>query len=146
MGPWQKSENWLRQLTLQKPYLIKFPKIGTEDKGYLVPFEHLPFPVAHVYCIGPVPENESRGNHAKKNSAQVIVPIGGTAIVRLESPEGEVYEFKLISNDEGLFIPPGYWRSAQLSQNCYLIGLHSMKFSEDDYVRDYEQFKTLNHR
>lgn len=131
---------------MQKPYLIKFPKIGTDEKGYLVPFEQLPFPVAHVYCIGPVPENESRGNHAKKNNAQVLVPIGGWAEISLESPEGDLYEFKLQSNDQGLYVPAGYWRSAKLSANCYLLGLHSMKFSEEDYVRDYEQFKRYNNR
>ncbi len=129
-----------------KPYLISFSKIGTEDKGFLVPFEQLPFPIEHVYCIGPVPENETRGKHAKKKNTQVLVAIGGKATLFLESPEGNTYEFLLESNDKGLLIPAGFWRSAKLEKGCYLLGLHSMKYSEEDYVRDYEVFKKMNNR
>ena len=111
-----------------------------------MPFENLPIKIEHVYCIGPVPENEQRGNHAKKNNSQVLVAIGGKAELHLEAPNGQKFEFILESNDKGLFIPAGYWRSARLWKGCYLLGLHSMKYSESDYVRNYEDFKKLNNR
>ena len=111
-----------------------------------MPFEDLPIVIQHVYCIGPVPENEQRGNHAKKKNSQVLVAIGGKAELHLESPEGKLYNFVLESNDKGLFIPEGYWRSARLWKGCYLLGLHSMKYSESDYVRDYDEFKKMNNR
>ena len=106
---------------LKEPFIIKFPKIGTEEKGFLVPFEHIPFPIEHVYCIGPVPEGESRGNHAKKTNTQVLIAIGGSAVLILESPDGVQYEFSLDSNDTGLLIPAGFWRSAILDKNCFLV-------------------------
>jgi hypothetical protein len=131
---------------LKEPFIIKFPKIGTEEKGFLVPFEHIPFPIEHVYCIGPVPEGESRGNHAKKTNTQVLIAVGGSAVLKLESPNGLEYEFTLNSNDTGLLIPAGFWRSAILDKNCFLLGLHSIKYSEEDYIRDYSEFKKLNNR
>jgi len=131
---------------LQAPYILEFPKIGSDSKGFLVPFEGLPFPVEHVYCIGPVPENETRGHHAKKKNSQVLVAIGGKAELKLESPGGKVFEFVLEGNDKGLYIPAGFWRSAKLWKGCYLLGLHSMKYSEADYVRDYSEFRKMNNR
>ena len=131
---------------MQTPYIIDFPKIGSEQKGFLVPFEDLPIKIEHVYCIGPVPENEQRGNHAKKNNSQVLVAIGGKAALTLEAPDGKKFEFLLETNDKGLFIPAGYWRSAKLWKGCYLLGLHSMKYTESDYVRDYNEFLKMNNR
>lgn len=131
---------------MEKPYLLPFKRIGSDEKGFLVPFEQLPFPIAHVYCIGPVPENEERGHHAKKKNAQVLVAIGGTAMLHLEAPDGSSYDFTLASNDQGLYIPAGYWRSARLKAGCYLLGLHSMVYTESDYIRDYGEFKKLNNR
>ena len=131
---------------LNKPHLILFPKHGSETQGFLVPFENLPFVIAHVYCIGPVPENEVRGNHAKKKNTQVLVAIGGKAEIWLESPEGEESYFQLEGNDKGLLIPNGYWRKAKLHKGCYLIGLHSMQYDASDYVKDYEEFKKMGNR
>jgi hypothetical protein len=128
---------------MEKPRLLRFPKHGAEETGFLVPFEDLPFPIAHVYCIGPVPENEIRGNHAKRKNNQVLVAIGGSADIWLESPSGEEYHFQLNDNREGLFVPKGYWRKAQLHAGCYLLGLHSMAYDPSDYVSDYEEFKKL---
>lgn len=132
--------------SLEAPRLIPFPKHGSEENGFLVPFENLPFPIAHVYCIGPVPENEIRGNHAKKKNSQVLVAIGGSADIWLESPKGEHFHFFLEGNDKGLLIPNGYWRKAQLHKGCHLIGLHSRTYDAADYVKDYEEFKKMgNH-
>jgi len=129
-----------------QPQLIPFPRIGSEEKGFLVPYEGLPFPIEHVYCIGPVPEGETRGHHAKKKNSQVLVAIGGVAHIHLESPSGKKFDFRLDGNHTGLLIPAGYWRTAELAKGCFLIGLHSMKYNELDYIRDYEEFKRLNNR
>jgi hypothetical protein len=128
---------------MDQPYLIKFPKHGSDTTGFLVPFEEIPFPIAHVYCIGPVPENEVRGNHAKKKNIQVLVAVGGKAEVWLESMQGEQFHFYLDSNDTGLLIPAGYWRKAKLYKGCHLIGLHSRTYDASDYVMDYEEFKAM---
>lgn len=133
-------------MILDKPRLISFPKHGSTEEGFLVPFEDLPFAVAHVYCIGPVPENAIRGNHAKKENKQVLVAIGGKAEVWLESPEGEQFHFELQDNEMGVYIPNGYWRKAQLYKGCHLIGLHSRLYDAKDYIKDYEEFKKMGSR
>jgi len=111
-----------------------------------VPFENIPFPIAHVYCIGPVPENAIRGNHAKRENKQVLVAIGGKADVWLESPEGEHFQFELKNNETGVYIPNGYWRKAKLYKGCHLIGLHSRAYDAGDYIKDYEEFKRMGNR
>ena len=100
---------------MQKPIIINFLKIGSEAKGFLVPFEDIPFPVEHVYCIGPVPESETRGQHAKKRNTQVLVAIGGKAEIYLEAPNGDLFEFVLEGNDKGLLIPAGYCSQKEFS-------------------------------
>jgi hypothetical protein len=128
------------------PYIIKFSSIASFEGGNLVPFDKLPFDVVHCYCIGPVQDTEIRGNHANINNSQVLIPIGGSVEIWLESPIGDIYHYILSSNKEGLFIPNGFWRKAKLNAGCYLLGLHSHSYDADDYIRNYEEFKRINNR
>jgi hypothetical protein len=59
----------------------------------------------------------------------------------LEDKKGNHFEFVLNSPDQGLFIPCGYWRTIKFSANAVLMCLASDYYREEDYIRDYKQFK-----
>ncbi len=45
---------------------------------------------------------------------------------------------------EGLYIPPGYWRTLDnFASGSVCMVVTSNVYDEDDYIRDYEEFKRL---
>ncbi len=114
-------------------------------KGALIVGEsekEIPFPIKRVYWIeGAINDLEVRGNHAHKASIQVIIPIKGTVHVELESKPGEKFSFHLKHSDEGLLIPPMFWRKLILEKDGSCLCFASKEYSEDDYIREYSVFK-----
>jgi hypothetical protein len=133
----------LELLTL--PLIISFNKIEVAGKGSLIVGEsekEIPFPIKRVYWVeGALNELEVRGNHAHKTSIQVVVAMKGAVRIELESKEGETFSFHLASSDEGLLIPPMYWRKLFLEKNGSCLCFASKEYSEEDYIREYSVFK-----
>ena len=48
---------------------------------------------------------------------------------------------------KGLYVPPGYWRTLDnFSSGSVCMVLTSATYSEDDYVRDFDEFIKLSAR
>lgn len=123
--------------------LLKFNCIGSRDRGYLVPIEenkNIPFEIKRVYYTYGVPIGTERGFHAHKHLEQVLICLNGSFKIRCFDGENkEVYE--LNSQDEGLYIGNLVWREIyDYSENSVLISLASKYYSEEDYIRDYDEF------
>lgn len=129
------------------PYLIEFPKIGSTGIGYisLAEKENLPFIPKRIYWTYFTPEDVERGNHAHFNLEQILIAVSGKVTVMIETFDGEHLEFLLDSPKVGLFIPKLCWRKLKYSHSAVQVCLASLDYSEDDYIRDYEDFKALRH-
>lgn len=101
----------------------------------------VPFEVKRIYYLYDVPGGESRGGHAHKNLHQLIVAASGSFDVVLD--DGRVKRTVTLNRPNyGLYIKPGVWRELiNFSSGSVLMVLASMIYSEDDYIRDYAQFK-----
>jgi hypothetical protein len=128
-----------------KPYIIEFPKIGAYTNGYISIAEGntLPITVQRVYWTYYTPEEIIRGKHAHHELEQVLFAAAGKIIVKTENLQGEVETFDLDKPNIGLFIPKLCWRTIQYTHNAVQICLASIEYSEDDYIRDYEDFVKL---
>ncbi len=129
---------------MTKPYLIEFNKIGSEDIGYISVAEiedNIPFEIKRVYWTYDTPKNVQRGNHSHQNLMQVIICTSGSLRVGLENIDGEKIEYLLDRPNMGLFLPAGYWRTLDFGEKSVLLCLASLPYSEDEYIRDYKQFK-----
>ncbi|CAD7811266.1 TDP-4-oxo-6-deoxy-alpha-D-glucose-3, 4-oxoisomerase [Chryseobacterium aquaeductus] len=128
-----------------RPHLLSLPKI-LDKRGNLSFFEHpnqLPFKIARTYWIYDVPGGEARGSHAFKEQQEFIVALSGSFDIVLNDGENE-FKFSLNRSYEGLYIPKMYWRSLEnFSTNSLALIVSDRSFDADDYVRDFEQFKTL---
>ena len=82
-----------------------------------------------------------RGNHAHKALSQIIFAVSGIIDFELENTAGEKYSFKLDKPDMGLYIPPMHWRIIKFSHNAVLLCLASDVYDENDYIRNYQDFK-----
>ncbi|WP_031428751.1 sugar 3,4-ketoisomerase [Flavimarina sp. Hel_I_48] len=123
------------------PHKIKIPKIE-DRRGNLAVIEKdvIPFVSKRVYYLFDVPSGASRGGHAHKNLYQFLIPLSGSFDVVLD--DGKMKNtFTLNRPDEGLLIPPGYWRELEnFSSAGICLVLASEEFDEDDYIREYNDY------
>jgi uncharacterized cupin superfamily protein len=88
-----------------------------------------------------VPGGEHRGGHAYKQNCEFIVALSGSFDVILNDGK-ERKTFSLNRSYYGLYVPKGLWRELEnFSTNSLALILSSTKYDENDYIRDYEEFK-----
>ena len=102
----------------------------------------IPFNVSRLYWTYDVPENTIRGNHAHRESWQVHVCIGGTAIINLDDGKNK-QEVQLSDPSIGLMVGPLVWHSFSLKKDSRLIIFAVDRYNEKDYIKNYEEFKKL---
>ena len=107
----------------------------------------IPFDVKRVYYLYDIPEGESRGAHAHKELYQLIIALNGSFDVVLDDGCNK-RRFTLSSPDEALLVVPGMWRDLEnfSSQQTVCLVLASMIFSEEDYIREYNEFIILKNK
>lgn len=122
---------------------IELPK-KQDKRGFLVFAEaerQIPFPIKRVFYIGGVPEGDDRGFHAHKRNQIVLFCISGTIIIKLDNGQ-EKAKVILDQPDKGLFIDHHIWHSMEnFQKDTILLVFASIYYDENDYIRDYGQFK-----
>lgn len=134
----------LNMNTLESCKIINLPKVH-DPRGNLSFVEeenHFPFEIKRAYWIYDVPGGETRGGHAFKEQHEMIIALSGSFDVIIDDGLNR----KAISLNRSyyaLYIPSGIWREMEnFSTNSLAMVLSSTPFSDDDYVRDYEFYKT----
>jgi dTDP-4-dehydrorhamnose 3,5-epimerase-like enzyme len=124
------------------PTILNLPKFE-DPRGNLTFIEqenHIPFAIKRVYWIYDVPGGQERGGHAFKEQRELIVALSGSFDVEVDDGNGK-QTYSLNRSYYGLYIPAGLWRHMQnFSTNAVVLVLSSTFFSEEDYIRDYDDF------
>jgi hypothetical protein len=105
-----------------------------------------PFDIKRVYYLYDVPGGSERGGHAHKALHQLIVAASGSFDVILDDGRNKKI-IQLNRPNFGLLVVPGIWREiVNFSSGAICLVLASEKYREEDYIRDYNDFKKLkNH-
>lgn len=81
-----------------------------------------------------------RGGHAHKKLRQAIIAIAGSFDLILDNGDTQV-SYRLDSPTEAFYLPEGIWREMQnFSDDCVILVFASEKHSEEDYIRNYQDF------
>ncbi len=105
--------------------------------------KQIPFEIERTYWIYDVPGGEMRGGHAYKSNREFIVALSGGFDVVLDDGV-ERRTFPLNRSYYGLYVPNGIWREMNnFSTNSVALVLASEPYSPQDYIFDYEQYKTM---
>lgn len=132
----------------KNPFMIRLPGESTPS-GELHFWENeelFPEGIKRCFWISGVKEGETRGNHAHWNESQVLVGLKGSLVIDIENIKGEKWNFPLSGSGNGLFIPPMHWVVVHFSIDSVLLGLSDLAFSEEDYIRDYNYFGSLQEK
>ncbi|MDH3708719.1 MAG: FdtA/QdtA family cupin domain-containing protein [Cyclobacteriaceae bacterium] len=111
----------------------------------IVEDSEIPMAIRRVFWLTEVPDNTMRGGHAHHQSQQVLICFQGEIMVHLEDLTGKGYDYCLKPQGQALYIPPLVWGEYTFHKSAQAICLASDLFDEDDYVRDYQVFKSLQH-
>ncbi|MEO5990241.1 MAG: FdtA/QdtA family cupin domain-containing protein [Ferruginibacter sp.] len=103
--------------------------------------QKVPFDIKRIYYLYDVPGGEDRGAHAHRELRQLIVAASGSFDVTLD--DGKMKKtFSLNRPYEGLLVIPGIWRELDnFSSGSVCLVLASQVYEENDYIRDYEDFR-----
>lgn len=124
----------------------KFKENG-DFRGTLVAIEgnkDIPFEIKRVYYMYDTRENVHRGKHSHKGLQQILICICGSCTVTLDDGKERV-DIQLNKRFEGLYIGPNTWREMyHFSSDAVLMVLASEHYTEEDYIRDYDEFLKHN--
>ena len=122
--------------------LIQLPKEEFPEGNltYVYNNVHVPFPIRRVFYSYDIPGGEKRGGHAHKQFHQFIVAASGAFEVLID--DGVNKRTVLLNRPyQGIYIPPGVWADEQgFSSGAVCLVLASEEFSEQDYIRSYEEY------
>lgn len=117
-----------------------------KDKGNITVVENnkqIPFNINRAYYLYDVPGGEDRGGHAHKDLYQLIIAAGGSFDITLDDGINKK-TITLNRPYQGLYVVPGIWRDINnFSSGSTCLVLASEKYSENDYIREYEDFKKV---
>lgn len=133
----------------EKPRIIPLPRIS-DPRGNLSFVQNgdvdLPFDIERAYWIYDVPAGAERGSHCHKANKSLLVALAGSFTVKLFDGV-QTFAFLLNKPFDGLYIPPGYWRTLEdFSSGAVCMCLTSELYSEDDYIRDFEEFMDFSRK
>ena len=119
-----------------------------DSRGQLIALEtesvDVPFLVKRCYYIFDTTPGTVRGHHAHKNLRQVLVCVNGACTVDCEMPDGSVTTHVLDWQNKGLLIEGLVWRVMRnFSKGAVLLVLASDHYDEADYIRNYDEFKSV---
>jgi len=123
--------------------LVDLPRIH-DPRGNLTFIEggnHVPFDIRRVYYLYDVPGGAERGGHAHKALEQLIIAMSGSFDVVLDDGRGK-RRFHLNRSYFGLYVCPMIWREIDnFSSGSVCMVLASNLYDEDDYYRDYQNYR-----
>jgi hypothetical protein len=125
--------------------IIDLPKIQN-DSGNITVVENdksIPFKVKRIYYLYDVPGGEARGGHAHYELEQYIVAASGSFDVILFDGR-DTKTVTLNRPNKALHIVPGLWRELDnFSSGSVCLVMASMVYDEQDYIRNYDKFRSL---
>ncbi|MEP6806597.1 MAG: FdtA/QdtA family cupin domain-containing protein [Flavobacterium sp.] len=122
--------------------LIEIPKIE-DRRGNLSVIEGstIPFASKRVYYLYDVPSGSKRGGHAHKKQKEFLIALSGSFDVILKDGKSS-QTVTLNKPNLGLLIEEGIWRELQnFSSGAVCLVLASDEFDEEDYIREYKNFR-----
>lgn len=127
--------------------VIEIQKYRDERDGCLCILEvgqHIDWDIKRIYYINQLEGGISvRGKHAHKALEQYIFCIQGSFILDLDDGENE-QTINMWQDNKGVRLGPLLWHEMHsFSVGCVIMVIANEVYDENDYIRNYDEFKKL---
>lgn len=117
-----------------------------DHRGQLIALEggkDVPFDIKRVFYIYGTLDGVKRGQHSHYKTKQFLISVCGSCKVTLD--DGDKKQTFVLNNPNiGLFQDAMIWGTMHdFSSDCVLLVLADSEYHENDYIRDYSDFKQL---
>ena len=133
----------MKKITVFDCSIVELPR-HTDRAGNISIAENninLPFEVKRVFYTYDIPGGVDRGAHAHKECHQFLIAASGSFEVEMDDG---INKRTIVLNRPyyGLHLPPGIWASEKsFSSGSVCLVLASQGYEEEDYIREYQDFK-----
>lgn len=124
------------------PRLYNLPSVDINAILTIAEGNDIPFDIKRVYWITSNEQDEIRGQHAHKSCQQLLVCLQGELNIGLEDINGNKHQFSLSQPNEMVLIPEQHWCKIEYKKDAVVLVLASQPYDENDYIRDYQNFKS----
>jgi dTDP-4-dehydrorhamnose 3,5-epimerase-like enzyme len=133
--------------TIHDSIVLDITKVhDTRGNLSVIQGDSLPFEMKRVYYLYDIPSGGRRGGHSHKDCQELLVALSGSFDVILNDGK-EQKTVTLNKPNVGLLIPNGIWRELEnFSSGAVCLVLASEFFEEEDYIRDFEDYKLSKNR
>ena len=101
----------------------------------------IPFEMKRIYYLYDIPSGGRRGGHSHIDQHELLIALSGSFDVILNDGK-EQKTVTLNKPNVGLLIVKGIWRELEnFSSGSVCLVLASDVFKEEDYIRDFEEYK-----
>ena len=132
----------MTKMIMKSGDFLNFKKF-CDDRGFLISLEenkNIPFNIKRVYYLCDL-SDKARGFHSHLELKQVIICLAGSFRLTLEDASGR-RSYILNKANVGVFVGPSTWREmSDFSVGTVIIVLASEVYDEEDYIRNYDEFK-----
>lgn len=131
--------------TIEDVKLVELPRYldARGNLSFVEQINHIPFEIKRTYWIYDVPGGEARGGHAFRHNKEFMVALSGAFDVLVDDGENK-RSFTLNRSYYGLYVPAGLWREMNnFSTNSLALEFGSEHYSQEDYIRKYDEFLNL---
>lgn len=129
-----------------RPQILEFPQNG-DERGRLVVIEgrkNVPFDIERLFYIYGSDSTVVRGKHANKKSEFVLINVSGSCKIKVLDGLGYEEVFLLDRPHMGIYLPKMLWKDMyDFSKDSILLCLSSEKYDANEYVRDFEEYKSI---
>ena len=131
--------------TIYNCSILTLPKMHNRSGNItaLNNWSDIPFEIQRVFYLYDIPSGETRGGHAHKESHQLIVAVSGSFDVTLD----DGYNKRTVTLNRpnfALHVIPKVWNNlSNFSSGAVCLVLASHQYDEDDYIRNYNNFKEI---
>ena len=117
--------------------IIEFPEV--EGRGTMTIFGNISFPIKNVFTMQGMEKGDVRGEHAHRDSMQVLVPLSGGCTVEID--DGKNAWREELRPTKGIEMYPLMWHKIyDFLPHTILLCISSREYDEKDYIRSYDDF------
>ena len=118
----------------------------TDERGALSVVEEgvdLPFSPRRLYYLYGSDPGQARADHAHRTERQCLIAIAGAAEIDVDDGRDR-RTFVLDRPDQGLLLEPVAWVVVRFRDAASVLAvLASNSYDADDYIHEYEEFRSL---